>query len=71
MFNLFKRCNHEWKILLERETDSPIQHSIKAMGGIDKIKNLPWQLCESKRFLIEIITCNKCGKIKKFETEIE
>lgn len=71
MFNLFKRCNHEWKILSERETDSPLQHSVKSFGGLDKIKNISWQLCESKRLLIQIVTCNKCGEIKKFETEIK
>lgn len=71
MFNLFKRCKHNWKVLSEKEPDSPLQHAVKTLGGTDKIKKLPHQLCESERLLIQIVACAECGEIKKFETKIK
>lgn len=71
MFNLFKRCKHDWKVLSEKETDSPLQLAVKTLGGTDKIKKLPWQLCGSERLLIQIVSCTECGEIKKFETKIK
>jgi len=55
-------CKHNWKILSETTTESKVEHYIalgKDVGG-----NIPYSCMERK--FIQIIHCEKCGKIKRY-----
>ena len=58
-------CKHDWKVLSETKTESQLEQ-IKRLGlQVTKGGSLA---CERK--LIQIITCQKCGQLKRFETDI-
>lgn len=60
-------CKHEWKTLSETITKSKYESSMEASqaSGASNIK-LPWQLCDAERKHIQIVACDKCGKLKRF-----
>jgi hypothetical protein len=60
-------CKHEWKVLSETVTLSKFESSMKAWEGISPSKiTLPSQLCDAERKHIQIVTCDKCGKLHRF-----
>ena len=61
-------CRHDWQVLSEITTTSIYEHAIKAMRaeGVTGSISLPWQLCDGERKFIQIISCSKCGKLKRF-----
>lgn len=64
-------CVHDWKILSETVTVSKFESSISALDGISSgTGNLPPQLCCADRKHIQIVTCFKCGKLKRFVERI-
>ena len=64
-------CNHDWKILSETITKSKYETSMTAADSIGtKAARLPWQLCDASRKHIQIFTCEKCGKLKRFVEEL-
>ncbi len=64
-------CKHEWKLLSETVTKSKYESTIEAMGGLVAGKtNLPWQLCDADRKHIQVFSCEKCGKFKRFVENI-
>ncbi len=64
-------CKHEWIILSETVTKSKYESTIEAIGGLAVGKTkLPWQLCNADRKHIQVFTCNKCGKLKRFVENI-
>jgi len=64
-------CKHDWKILSETVTKSKWESSIDAAerrcaGNL----TLPHQLCNADRKHIVVLTCEKCGKLKRFVEDI-
>ena len=58
-------CKHNWKILSETRTDSIAERAIKNGMHISR--------CTShylKQTLVQIVTCEKCGKIKRYVSEV-
>jgi hypothetical protein len=68
--NLF--CKHDWHLILDKTTESKYEHSLKIVRANHAVGscNLPWQLCDAERMHIVILTCKKCGKLKRYVTEI-
>jgi hypothetical protein len=62
-------CKHKWQILSEKTTKSKFEVAREALEGVSRVK-IPWQMCDASRKVIQIVTCEKCGKIKKFVTEV-
>lgn len=52
-------CKHEWKVLSETTTESQMELAVR-LGAV-KLKNP-----SSYRQHIQIVTCSKCGKLKRF-----
>lgn len=64
-------CRHDWKLINEAVTKSKYEHALEAVAdrSVTNLK-LPWQLCDAKRKHIQVFTCQKCGKLKRFVEEI-
>ena len=64
-------CKHEWSILSETITKSKFEHAMKVArdSGTSKC-NIPHQMCNADRKLIQIVSCSKCGKLKRFVTGV-
>ena len=61
---------HKWKVLITETTESSFEHAMKVLGDrADKIKLTPQMSCTSRK-RIDILTCDGCGKIKRFVTNI-
>lgn len=58
-------CKHKWEILSEITTKSKVEHAVEL--GM-KIKRSSEDVCERKH--IQVITCSKCGKLKRFVENI-
>jgi hypothetical protein len=60
-------CKHDWKILSEVTTKSRLEILAECTekGQID---SFPSTYCTRK--LIQIVTCSKCGKLKRFVEKI-
>lgn len=58
-------CKHDWKILSEITTKSRIEVMVEA--GCIEIRNV---FRAADRKYIQIITCVKCGKLKRFVEDI-
>ena len=56
-------CKHEWKVISETTTKSELDMLIAA--GAIEIENV-----SSKRKFIQVISCDKCGKLKRFVEDI-
>ena len=64
-------CRYKWEVLSTEVTQSKFESSVLALSGVVKEKvNLPHQLCDADRKHIQIVTCSKCGKLKRFVEEI-
>ena len=64
-------CRHKWEVLSTEVTQSKFESSVLAVSGVGKeTVNLPHQLCDADRKHIQIVTCSKCGKLKRFVEEI-
>ena len=68
MFNLF--CKHHWKVLSETTTESQLKHVLAVTSqyaeGSVRIRTIP----DPSRKLIQLVTCNKCGRLNKLITLI-
>lgn len=61
---LFKNgCKHDWVILSEETTKSALE-VLKDCGK--SINNYCLELTERK--VIQVVTCKKCGKLKRYVT---
>ena len=64
-------CTHEWKVLSETTTVSQFEHAISVLKPSTEGKfTIPGQMCDAGRKYIQIVTCDKCGKIKRFVENI-
>lgn len=64
-------CKHQWKILSEKTTESKMEH----MRSINFHFRLNVAIIQdvlplTSRKFIQILVCEKCGKIKQFVTNI-
>ena len=60
-------CKHKWKVLSETTTDSKLD---RLMANIPEFAPLEMKIQWVKKKHIQIITCGKCGKLKRFVEEI-
>ena len=58
-------CKHNWKILSETRTDSIAERAIKI--GMH-FNHCPGD--DLKQILVQIVTCDKCGKIKRYVSKV-
>lgn len=58
-------CTHEWKILSEITTKSAVE--VLRDSGVARIQRLE---DPTSRKIIQIFSCDKCGKIKKFVEKV-
>lgn len=65
-------CKHEWKLLSETVTKSKYESSIEAVKDLcaNTKLSLPWQMCDADRKHIQLFTCEKCGKLKRYVEKI-
>lgn len=61
---------HKWKVLITETTESNFEHAIKVLKGRSGNMKVPHQMCCTRRKRIDILTCDGCGKIKRFVTNI-
>ena len=63
-------CKHEWKLLTETVTKSKFEIAIAPF--IDRVTkiDIPPRMCDASRKHIQVFTCEKCGKLKRFVEEI-
>lgn len=61
-------CKHNWKLLSSETTESSFEHAMRLMKerGATGKATIPWQMCDTKRKLIQVFSCDKCGKIKRY-----
>lgn len=59
-------CKHKWGLISETVTTSAFEDAVKALAGSTmKRIVIPPQLCDSSRKVIQLVSCDKCGKFKK------
>lgn len=60
-------CNHTWRVVRETTTKSKFEVATSALDGFasGKIK-IPHQMCSAERKHIQVLACDKCGKLKRF-----
>jgi hypothetical protein len=64
-------CKHNWQVLSEVTTKSMFEHSMEVASSFFKSRvEIPHQMCDATRKIIQIVSCEKCGKIKRYVTEI-
>lgn len=63
--NIFYK--HDWELKTETVTKSKWQHTLEEASKAQIGKtHLPAQLCDADRKHIQVFTCKKCGKFKRF-----
>jgi hypothetical protein len=64
-------CRHEWALLSETTTKSRIEVTMEALSKTNLTKfQVTEESMDASRKIIQIVTCTKCGKLKKFITKI-
>ena len=64
-------CKHKWEMASETVTKSKFESSLEAASkALSSAKNIPHQLCCADRKHIQVFTCSKCGKLKRFVENI-
>lgn len=62
-------AKHNWTLLSAEVTKSKIEVAMEALESA-KPHNLPTQLCCADRKHIQVFSCNKCGKLKRFVEDV-
>lgn len=64
-------CRHDWEILSETTSKSKFEVATECLSnrGTSKV-TIPHQMCDATRTLVQIVACNKCGKLRRFVTEV-
>lgn len=64
-------CKHSWKLVAETTTKSVLEHTLEQTAKYDKhFSSLPPQLSKGSRKFIQILQCEKCGKLNRFVDNI-
>ena len=58
-------CTHKWILLHSEATESRFEVASKYIADESKV-TIPWQMYDSTKKYIQILSCEKCGKTKKF-----
>ena len=59
-------CKHKWKVLSEVTTESMAQHMSKIITTIPKPRNPDQAEALYNRKHILVVTCENCGKLKRY-----
>lgn len=69
--NIF--CKHDYELISETTTKSKFECANESYGNMSErltsIK-IPHQMCCAERKHIQVFTCKKCGKLKRFVEDI-
>ncbi len=59
------KCNHEWEVINEMVSKSPVEREprLESIEGPDARDMF-------LRTVIQIVTCKKCGKLKRYVTKV-
>ena len=60
-------CKHDWELISKETTKSNVQAILESNSNA---KNFKYLYTDLQRYLIQIVVCKKCGKIKKFEDQL-
>lgn len=60
IFNLLNRCNHEWRVLVNKTMPSPFEQTKVTKSAKSSIPS--WYFTKQSIIILE---CKKCGKINK------
>lgn len=70
---IFKKilCSHEWVKLSEIVTESSLECTMKVFSTprLEEI-SLPGNAFNSDKKVIQVFTCSKCGKLKRFVEKV-
>ena len=66
---MFKKlfCKHNWELISKETTKSNVQVILEANYNP---KNFKYLYSDLQRYLIQIVVCKRCGKIKKFKDQL-
>lgn len=62
-------CKHDWKVLSETTTESKLSHIINVLEK-NALRTFRYTPSDVERKHIVIVSCSKCGKLKRFVEEI-
>ena len=62
-------CKHEWKLVSETTTKSKFEHAASNLDFSAGVEIKGGMCCTDRKF-IQIVSCDKCGKLKRFVEEI-
>ena len=62
-------CKHDWKLISETTTKSKLEVAVDSFSMRAKF-DLPWQLADATRRHIQVFSCAKCGKLKRFSEQV-
>jgi hypothetical protein len=63
-------CKHKWTIMSETVTKSKFECAISTINIAEGKTTVPHQMCCADRKFIQIVSCEKCGKLKRFVENI-
>jgi len=64
-------CKHDWQVLSETTTESKFEHAMKVLKpSVEGKFTIPGQMSDADRKHIQVFTCSKCGKLKRFVENI-
>lgn len=66
---MWNRCKHQWKVLVEKTTESTFEHALRVTGNYNGVR-IPHQLYQDGRKHIVILTCSKCGDLKEIVNKL-
>ena len=67
------KCKHQWTKQSEVTTESTFEHAMNTIvrtTARGQPMSLPHQLCHDGRKHIVILSCDLCGKLEKFVTDL-
>ncbi len=59
-------CKHKWYLMSDMVTKSKFEHAMEVSPDNVKSVKIPRQMCSASRKHIQVFTCEKCGKLKRF-----
>jgi len=62
-------CKHKWEVLSSETTESNLELSTRCLKGIDEVTLTPKRASPARKH-IQIVACEKCGKLKRFVENI-
>ena len=63
-------CKHDWKVLSDVTMESSLEAAYRCIKAANVIPLVHTALRDANATQVTICSCNKCGKIKKFKTQV-